>query len=101
MSTLQHNFVKFFYRQIAPLAGLLNIARKPIFVVSDQVLHKLGYSVRRKFGFRKLRDCSINIARTKALISCAAMVQLICTFVNAYAKSRFFHDVAQLISIRE
>ena len=35
-------------------------------------------------------------AKTKALISCAVTVQLICVFVFAYAKSRFSHDVAHI-----
>ena len=39
------------------------------------------------FGFRKYRDCTICVAKTKALISCAVTVQLICAFVFAYAKS--------------
>ena len=42
-------------------------------------------------------DCTIYLAITKALISCADTLQLICTFVLAYAKSRFCHDVGQLI----
>ena len=41
-----------------------------------------------------LRDCSINVVKTKALISFAVTVKLICVFVFAYAKSRFSHDVA-------
>ena len=44
-------------------------------------------------------DCTIFVAKTKVLISCAVVtVQLICTFVFAYAKNRFSHekdDVAQ------
>ena len=47
------------------------------------------------FVFRKKRDCIFYEAKTKALISCVATAQLICAFVFAYAKSRFFHDVAQ------
>ena len=35
-------------------------------------------------------------AKTKALISCAVTIQLICTFVFAYAKSRFSHDAAHI-----
>ena len=31
----------------------------------------------------------MNVAKTKTLISCAVTVQLICTFVFAYAKCRF------------
>ena len=54
------------------------------------------YSHRRwlealNFRFRKLRDCTIRAAKTKALIS-------ICVFVFAYAKIRFFHKEAQLRS---
>ena len=32
--------------------------------------------------------------KTKALISCAVTAQLICVFVFAYAKSRFYHNKA-------
>ena len=32
------------------------------------------------------------VAKTKGLISCVATVQLICTIVFAYAKSRFTHE---------
>ena len=38
------------------------------------------------------------VAKTKALISCAVIVQLICVFVFAYAKSRFSHNEAQLVT---
>ena len=34
-------------------------------------------------------DCTIRIAKTKALISCAVSAQLICVFVFAYAKNLF------------
>ena len=36
------------------------------------------------------------VAKTKALISCAFTVQLICVFVFAYAKSRFSHNEAPI-----
>ena len=42
-------------------------------------------------------DCTIRIAKTKALISCAVTGQLICVFVFANAKSRYSHDEAQII----
>ena len=42
------------------------------------------------FIFRKKRDCTICVAKTKALISFAVTAKLICIFVFAYAKSRFF-----------
>ena len=43
-----------------------------------------------------MRDCTICVVKTKALISCAVTAQLICVFVFAYAKSRYSHDEAQL-----
>ena len=52
----------------------------------------------RNFGFRKSRDCTIRIAKTKALISFAVTAKLICVFVFAYAKSRFSHDEAHMNS---
>ena len=59
------------------------------------------YSYRRwleasNFGFRKKRDCTIRIAKTKAQISFAVTAKLICVFVFAYAKVRFSHDEAHL-----
>ena len=46
------------------------------------------YSYRRwleagDFGFRKIRNCSVNVAKTKALSSFTVTVKLICTFVFA------------------
>ena len=38
------------------------------------------------------------VVKTKALISFAVTVKLICVFVFAYAKSRFSHDAAQLLT---
>ena len=49
------------------------------------------------FGFRKKRDCTIRVAKTKALISFAVTAKLICVFVFAYAKIRFSHDAAHTI----
>ena len=59
------------------------------------------YSHRRwletwNFGFRKQRDCTIQVAKTKALISFAVTAKLICVFVFAYAKIRFSPVAAQL-----
>ena len=47
------------------------------------------YSHRRwleacNFGFRKKRDCTIRVAKTKVLISFAVTAKLICVFVFAY-----------------
>ena len=43
-------------------------------------------------------DCSIRVAKTKALISFAVTAKLICVFVFAYAKSQFSHDAAHIYS---
>ena len=51
------------------------------------------------FRFRKKRDCTSYVAKTKALISFAVTAKLICVFVFAYAKSRFSHDESQIICI--
>ena len=50
----------------------------------------------RDSKFRKQRDCTTCVAKTKALISCTVTMQLICTFLFEYAKSRFSHDAAQI-----
>ena len=44
-------------------------------------------------------DCTIRVAKTKALINFAVTVKLICVFVFAYAKIRFFHDAARMIFV--
>ena len=59
------------------------------------------YSHRRwletwNFGFRKQRDCTIQVAKTKTLISFAVTAKLICVFVFAYAKIRFSHVAAHI-----
>ena len=46
--------------------------------------------------FRMKRNCTICVAKTKALISFAVTAKLICAFVFAYAKCWFPHDTAQL-----
>ena len=80
------------------------VVRKLVFGVSDQVTHKPGCTITQmvtglKFRiYRKKRDCTIYVAKTKALISFAVTAKLICVFVFAYAKSRFSHDAAHLIN---
>ena len=59
------------------------------------------YSHRRwletwNLGFRKQRDCTIQVAKTKALISFAVIAKLICIFVFAYAKIWFSHVAAHM-----
>ena len=41
-------------------------------------------------------NCTINVAKTKALIS-FGVIALISIFVFAYAKSRFSHEAAHII----
>ena len=48
-----------------------------------------------------MRDCTIRLAKTKALISFAVTAKLICVFVFAYAKSRFFHDEAHMFGHKQ
>ena len=43
-------------------------------------------------------DWTINVVKTTMLISCVFTGQLICTFVFAYAKSRFSRDRAHKMS---
>ena len=47
--------------------------------------------------FKKKRDCTIYVAKTKALISCEVTAYLICAFAFAYTKGRFSHDAAHLV----
>ena len=49
------------------------------------------------FGFRKYRNCTLHVAKTKALISFAVTAQLICVFVFATAKIRISHNEAPII----
>ena len=49
------------------------------------------------FRFKKKRDCTICVAKTKTLISCAVTAQLICVFVFAYTDCLFSYVAAQLL----
>ena len=46
------------------------------------------------FGFTKMMNCNISAAKRRVLISCVVTVQLICSFVFAWAKIQFSHEVA-------
>ena len=48
------------------------------------------------FGFKKKRNCTIRVAKTKALISFAVTAKLICVFVFAYADCWFSHEMARI-----
>ena len=47
-------------------------------------------------------NCTIYVAKTKALISFAVTAKLICVFVFAKSKKkkRFFHDAAQIANAK-
>ena len=48
----------------------------------------------RNFGFKKKRDSTIRVVKTKVLISFAVTAKLVCAFVFAYADCWFSHAVA-------
>ena len=61
---------------------------------------KTGHRSRLKawnFGFKKKRNGTILVAKTKALISFAVTAKLICAFLYAKAKIWFSHAAAQLL----
>ena len=81
--------------------------RKPVFEVSCQVRHKPGCTATedgQRLEISDLgsyeRDCTIYVAKSKALISFAVTAKVICVFVFAYAKTWFkvSHNEAQLCS---
>ena len=53
------------------------------------------------FRFKKKKNCTIRVVKTKALISFAVTAKLICAFVFAYPKIRFSNDAAQVMMIRK
>ena len=61
------------------------------------------YSLRSRleatsFGFKKKRNCTIGVAKTKALSSCAVTAQLICAFGFAYADCCVSDAAVQILS---
>ena len=48
----------------------------------------------KRFQIWKYMDCTINEAKTKALISCTLTVQMICALSPLH---RFAHDAAQVL----
>ena len=69
-------------------------------VVSEQVRHKhRRWLEAGNFGFRKQRNCTTHVGKTKAMISFAVTVKLICNFVFTSAKCWFSHDVAHAVVI--
>ena len=49
-----------------------------------------------KFHIEEEEKLHYGVEKTKTLISCAIIAQLICIFVFAYAKIRFCHDVVHI-----
>ena len=81
------------------------VVRKPTFwfptwsdTNQNQAVHVYKMARGLKFGLRKKGDCTIYVAKTKALISFAVTAKLICVFVFAYIKCWFSHDAAHLFS---
>ena len=70
--------------------------RKLVFRVSDQVRHKPACTEKKlkawNFGFKKKRDCSVRVAKTKALISCAVSL-----LFSHRQNSCFSHDAAHFL----
>ena len=63
---------------------------------SDTNRSVLSQKQARSFGLKKKWDCTVCVAKTKTLISCAVNAQLICVFVFAYAGCWFSYSVAQV-----
>ena len=71
----------------------------PEFSIRSNTNRAVQKKITRGLKFRKKRDCThFAYAKTKALISCTITVQLICAFAFAYAKCRFSHDMAHIVS---
>ena len=75
--------------------------RKPVFMVwtrSDTNRAVQPQKMARGLEFQKQRDCTVYVAKTKALFSCTLAEQLICTFCfHICEKNRFSHDVAPMV----
>ena len=70
---------------------------KSVFGISDQVQQKSQKMViGLKFRILEVERLYYLYSKTKVQISCTVTLQLICTFVFAYSKSRFSHDAAHL-----
>ena len=72
-----------------------HVLRKSIFGVSDTqpgLYCNWGRLEAWNFRFRKNKDCTSYVAKTKALISCAGTAKHICDFVYAFGKFSVFSD---------
>ena len=84
------------------LSLMSRVNRKSIYMVSDQVRHKLRCTAMEDCNKLEILDLGrrrivLFVVKTKVLISCEVTVQLICGFVYTYAKSSFSHDVALIM----
>ena len=85
--------MRFECKQLSHLVG------KPTMLFSNSELYKYRRSLEAgKFGFRKYRNCTISVAKTKALISFAVTEKLICTFDFTYADCWFSPEAAQFLA---
>ena len=69
------------------VSGLIIFLFKPLLIIPEKKISKYKPSheeTNNLAGFKKW-DCTICVAKTKTLISCAVTAQLICVFVFAYA----------------
>ena len=48
------------------------------------------------FGFRKKRNCTVQVGKTKPLITFAITVKMVCTFVFTQVKIQFSYDEAEM-----
>ena len=84
--------------QMRPHDKTNNLGFRPGLTQTDQTglySHKRWLEA-GNFKFRKERNCTIPVAKTKALISFAVTAKLICAFVFAYANSWFSCAAAQI-----
>ena len=81
---------------------LIHVGRKPVFGLNSKIKRKPGCSMKMALGLiffsvtRKKRDCTIDAAKTKMLISCLVTTQLICAFDLANETNRFSQVAAQI-----
>ena len=83
---------------------LINQTNNPIFDTWTSVSEHQGHTDISNPGhildcLSGVQECTIYAAKTKVLISCVVTTQLIYCFVFAYVKSRFSHDMTQIIQI--
>ena len=82
------------------------VMRKPTFLIltrsdTNPAVQSQKMARGLKFGCGKWRDCTIYVAKTKALISFAVTAKLICVFVFPYAKCWFSHEAAHILFVQK